>query len=244
MKGLRACPGPPLRSAGTRGRVLLRLRHLLLQPLHVGRQPPGDKRHQLEAEFRILVIELVDRALVDGEHGAGADAARRVRAPPVGREEGDLAEHVTRLDEDPDLDDLDAALGQEVQVVRLVALVEQHVAGLALGAHHVGLEPDARAFGGGGLHALGQPDHLDRPEDVDRQQDSVEQQHRYRRVQDPVDDEADVAADAEPAQRNHRLDEGADDHQARRDEHRNDGDDLLGRRQHRLQAGGGDGDDL
>ena len=89
---------------------------LLLQPLHVGRQPPGDERHQLEAELRVLVVELVDCALVNGEHGARADAARRVRAALVGREEGNLAEHVARFDEDADLDDLDAALGQEVQV--------------------------------------------------------------------------------------------------------------------------------
>jgi hypothetical protein len=123
-------------------------------------------------------------------------------------------------------------------VVRGVALAEQHVACLQALPAHVGLEPDARevALGRGGSHATREADHLDRAVDVDGQQRSVQQHHHHRRMDRPVDEEAEIAAHRQEAERDHRLDEGADEHQRRGDDRRADREDPERRRQCRRQV--------
>ncbi|MBK6864059.1 MAG: hypothetical protein IPG91_10975 [Ideonella sp.] len=148
------------------------------------------------------------------------------------------------LDEDADLDDLDPALGEVVQVIGPVALAEQDVAILALGVAHVGLEPDARALRRRSPHALGQAHHLHCAQDVDRQQQAVQEQHRDRWMQHAVEQETEVAPHGEPAQRDHGLDERAHDHQRGRDQHRDDGHDLQRRGERLVQARLGKRDDL
>ena len=48
---------------------------------------------------------------------------------------------------------------------------------------------------------------------VDGQQRGVQHHHQRRRLEEAVEDEADIAAHRRPAQRDHRLDDGADQHQ-------------------------------
>ena len=187
----------------------------LEQPPAIGDQPAGDQRHHRVAERRVLEVDLPEGVLVDAQHDAVAAAQGGQRAPPVGREEGDLAEHAARLDELADLDELDASLDQQVDVHRPVAAAEQHLAGLQPHAPHVGLEPDARqvAVGDGCRHLPRQPRHLQHAPEVDRQQRGVQHDDQRRAVQQAVDDEAEVAADGQPAQRHHRLHERAGDDQ-------------------------------
>jgi hypothetical protein len=74
--------------------------------------------------------------------------------------------------------------------------------------------PDMSALFDAVLTAPRQLQHLGKAEQVDRQQGAVQQRHHQRPAEHPVGEKPAVAADREPAQRNHRLDERAGDREA------------------------------
>jgi hypothetical protein len=70
--------------------------------------------------------------------------------------------------------------------------------------------------------------HLRHAPQVHRQQHAMQQHHQQAGVHQAVDDEADVAAHRQPAQRDHRLDKSADDHQHTGHRGRAEGQPMLG----------------
>src|SRR5437773_3895866 len=206
----------------------VRMSELALQAMQVRHQASRDEADHFEAERRVLEVQLLEAQLVDAQHRAVERAARGQRAALVGGEEGDLAEHAAGFHDVADLDEFDPSFGEEVQLLGRIALARQPLARLQSPPAHVRREPDARQVAGGGClaDAARQADHLGRAVEVDRQQRAVQQQRHRRPLQRAIDEKADVAADGEPAQRDHCLDEGAGDHQRDREARREDRDEF------------------
>src|SRR4051794_34994384 len=78
-------------------------RQFLLQPLDVAKQAPGRELKEIEAEPRILEIELLHLAVADGERVAVREALEGLRAALVGRQQSELADELAGLHLDADL---------------------------------------------------------------------------------------------------------------------------------------------
>jgi len=189
---------------------------LLLHRLHVVEKPLARETQEVEAEFRILEIELAHLVIGDAQHFAGLQAFEGLRAC-VGRgHEAHLADDLALKQLDVDLLQAEATGDREEHAVGNVALGEENFSCRRLAAGHEGLEPfHGKVALRGLLYALDQAEHLIQAHAVDRQQDQIGHDARDIAQEGGDDQGADVRPDPDAAQRDDRLHRAARDGKSR-----------------------------
>lgn len=180
-----------------------------LEPGDVLDEPTGDHADKLVGEAGIVEIELARAPFGQFRNLQRADRDRARRAPPVGRENADLAQHGARPERHSDLRQRHRAADHDEERFRRVALAKER---RAIGQRALPAERDqpveALFPGGLGLRVARDPHkplHLDQPDHVERQEQAMQQQDRRQTSRHSVEDERDVAGDRDQPERQHRL---------------------------------------
>src|SRR5262245_26038058 len=186
----------PLRVQSVRGKRLLTARKLGFQPRNVLEQALRYEADEVEAEPRILEVELLNLIVTDLQQGSCFKALQRLRAAALRGEKSKLADHVRRGEFDATLDKPVTAGDENEHSGGDISLVEENFPTLHEPRRRERLDPvqiavSLRRF----AHLFGQLPHLVQTQGVQWQQYRMENQHRIQATEIPVGDESAVAAD-------------------------------------------------
>ena len=168
-------------------------------------QPGAGETEKVEAESRILHVELLDLGIADAQDQtrlrcipASGFAHSTATACPVSPTMAPDRQFDAGFDQpEPAADDVEHLLG-------LLVLVEQHFAGRAFALGHERLQPLHRQVAVDRfLHVAHQLQHLVQPIGIERQQHPVQQQRRIIAQRNRRCDQQDIGEDGEYPQRDH-----------------------------------------
>ena len=200
-------------SAQRRRRLLVQL---LLQRFEILKQPCAGEAKEIEAESRILHVELLDLGVADAQDEAGFHAFQRLGSHVRRRQHAEFADDGADRQHDARLDQLEPAADDIEHVLGFFVLVEQDLAGGALALGHERLQPFHRKVAVDGfLHVAHQLQHLVQAVRVDEQHDDLHHDDQVVMGRDRGHDQDDVGEDAEDPQRDHGLHRGGGDHEDR-----------------------------
>ncbi len=199
-----------------------KLRRLLCKPalqrIKVLEQACARQLQEVEAEGRILHIELLDLIVAHAQDHAAFDAFQRLGAHVRGRQHTELADNGTYRQFDAGFDQAEAAADDVEHVLGLLVLVEQHLAGLAFALGHERLQPLHRQVAADGfLHIAHQLQHLVQAIGIEHQHRRLHQDDQEVVGRDRGHDQHQIGEDAEQPQRDHRLHRARGDQEDRRE---------------------------
>ena len=192
------------------------LRQPLLQLLDVLEQPGAGQTKEVEAEFRILHVKLLDLGVADAEDETALDAFQRLGSHVRRRQHAEFADDGADRQLDAGFHQLEAARDDVEHVLGLLVLVEQHLAGGAFALGHERLQPVHRQVAVDRLlHVPHQLQHLVQPVGIEHQHQRLHHDDQVIAARDRGRDQDEVGEDAEDPQRDHGPHRGGRDHEDR-----------------------------
>src|SRR6187455_715020 len=98
----------------------------LFEPANVLKKPRAGQPQEIETEFRILDVKLLDLAIAHAEHRAALDALQRLGALVVRRQHAELTNYCASRKINAGLHQTVAAADDVEHRLRLFVLIEQH----------------------------------------------------------------------------------------------------------------------